>query len=150
MHDLMYSFLALFPSGFFLIISLAPILLGVKWALRKKVSPHWMWLGGVNPLLGWIAFAAIRLVIKSKQADASPDFVSRPEIARRQKALRAATIVISTLSALYIGTCFFLGASVFYTEGNRGVFIGFSVSAIAAAVYVYRYIRQLRQDGVTH
>jgi len=36
-----------------------PIVLGVKWARLKGVSPHWMWFG-VHPLGAWIAFAVIR------------------------------------------------------------------------------------------
>ena len=137
----------LFGAGVFLIISLAPILLGVKWALRKEVSPHWMWLGVVTPYLGWIAFATIRLAVKPKQVDASSDLGSELEIARRQKALRAATIVITTLSTLYIGTCFFLCATIFYTSENIGFFIGFSVGAVAACVHVYLHIRQLRKEN---
>ena len=147
MHDLTYSFLALFPSGFILIISLAPILLGVKWALRKGISPHWMWPAGVTPYLGWIAFAIIRLVVKPKQVDASSDPGSELEIARRQKALRAGTIVITALSTLYIGTPLFLYATIFYTSENIGFLMGFSVGAVAACVHVYLHIRRLRKEN---
>ena len=37
----------------------APVVLGVRWAKRKGLSPHWMWFG-VHPLTGWIAFWIIR------------------------------------------------------------------------------------------
>jgi len=36
-----------------------PIVLGVKWAKRNGVSPHWMWFG-LHPLGAWIAFPIIR------------------------------------------------------------------------------------------
>ena len=36
-----------------------PIILGVKWARRNGISPHWMWFG-LYPLAGWVAFALIR------------------------------------------------------------------------------------------
>ncbi len=137
----------LFGASVFLIISLAPILLGVKWALRKGVSPHWMWLGGVTLYLGWIAFAIIRLIIKPKQVDASSDPGSELEIARRQKALWAGTIVIMALSTLYIGTPLFLWATFFYTSENTGFFMGFSVGAVAVCVHVYLRIRQLRKEN---
>lgn len=36
-----------------------PIRLGIQWAHRKGISPHWMWFG-IHPVGGWIAFAVIR------------------------------------------------------------------------------------------
>jgi hypothetical protein len=38
---------------------IAPVILGVKWAKRNGVSPHWMWFG-VHPVGGWIAYPIIR------------------------------------------------------------------------------------------
>jgi hypothetical protein len=35
------------------------VVLGVKWAKRNGVSPHWMWFG-LHPLGAWIAFPIIR------------------------------------------------------------------------------------------
>jgi hypothetical protein len=46
---------------------LPPILLGIKWARRKGVSPHWMWFG-VHPLTGWIAFWIIRYKVAPRAA----------------------------------------------------------------------------------
>lgn len=47
--------------GFVIVVALwvPPIVLGVRWARRKGISPHWMWFG-VHPLTGWIAFWVIR------------------------------------------------------------------------------------------
>jgi hypothetical protein len=44
-----------------------PIMLGIKWARRKGLSPHWMWFG-VHPLTGWIAFWIIRYKITPRRA----------------------------------------------------------------------------------
>jgi ssDNA-binding Zn-finger/Zn-ribbon topoisomerase 1 len=38
---------------------IVPIVLGLKAACEKGVSPHWMWFG-LHPVGGWIAFAIIR------------------------------------------------------------------------------------------
>jgi len=35
------------------------VVLGVKWAKRNGVSPHWMWFG-LHPLGAWLAFPIIR------------------------------------------------------------------------------------------
>jgi hypothetical protein len=45
------------------IIWILPIVLGVRAARRKGVSPHWMWFG-VHPLGAWIAFLIIRFGVK--------------------------------------------------------------------------------------
>lgn len=41
------------------VLWVVPVVLGVRWAKRKGLSPHWMWFG-VHPLTGWIAFWIIR------------------------------------------------------------------------------------------
>jgi len=38
---------------------IASVILGVKWAKRNSVSPHWMWFG-LHPVGAWIAFPIIR------------------------------------------------------------------------------------------
>jgi hypothetical protein len=40
------------------------IVLGVKAARRKGVSPHWMWFG-LHPAGAWIAYLIIRFVVSS-------------------------------------------------------------------------------------
>ena len=42
-----------------LALTIVPVVLGIKAAKRKGVSPHWMWFG-VHPLGGWIAYLVIR------------------------------------------------------------------------------------------
>lgn len=44
-----------------------PIMLGIKWARRKGVSPHWMWFGA-HPVTGWIAFWIIRYKVTPRRA----------------------------------------------------------------------------------
>jgi hypothetical protein len=41
------------------IIWVLPIKLGVAEAVKKGISPHWMWFG-VHPLGGWITYVVIR------------------------------------------------------------------------------------------
>ena len=41
-----------------IVIWLIPIILGVRCAKRKGISPHWMWFG-LYPFFGWIAYAII-------------------------------------------------------------------------------------------
>jgi hypothetical protein len=55
--------------GLALIVALwvPPIMLGIKWARRKGLSPHWMWFG-VHPLTGWIAFWMIRYKVTPRRA----------------------------------------------------------------------------------
>jgi hypothetical protein len=53
-----------FLFGMFLMVAffaswIVPLILGVKWAKRNRVSPHWMWFG-LHPLGAWIAFPIIR------------------------------------------------------------------------------------------
>lgn len=43
-----------------------PIFLGIRIAKKKNLSPHWMWVG-VNPLLGWIAFAVLNELKPKKE-----------------------------------------------------------------------------------
>ncbi len=40
-------------------MTIIPVVLGIKAAKRKGVSPHWMWFG-LHPLGGWIAYLVIR------------------------------------------------------------------------------------------
>ena len=47
------------------IIWILPIVLGVRAARAKGVSPHWMWFG-VHPMGGWIAFLIIRFGVKRR------------------------------------------------------------------------------------
>ncbi len=35
-----------------------PIVLGVRIAKRKNISPHWFWFG-IHPIFGWIAFGIV-------------------------------------------------------------------------------------------
>jgi hypothetical protein len=42
-----------------LALTIIPVVLGIKAAKRKGVSPHWMWFG-LHPLGGWIAYLVIR------------------------------------------------------------------------------------------
>ena len=42
-----------------LALTIVPVVLGIKAAKRKGVSPHWMWFG-VHPVGGWIAYLVIR------------------------------------------------------------------------------------------
>ena len=42
-----------------LALTIIPVVLGIKAAKRKGVSPHWMWFG-VHPVGGWIAYLVIR------------------------------------------------------------------------------------------
>ena len=49
----------------FLAFWIAPVILGVKWARRKGISPHWMWFG-IYPVIGWIAFAIIRWGVQTR------------------------------------------------------------------------------------
>jgi len=51
-------FAAVFAVVFVIAIWVTPILLGIRSALRKGISPHWMWFG-IHPLGGWIAFIVI-------------------------------------------------------------------------------------------
>jgi hypothetical protein len=41
------------------IVWILPIVLGIRAARRKGISPHWMWFG-VHPLGGWLAFLILR------------------------------------------------------------------------------------------
>lgn len=50
--------------AFVAVVWVTPVVLGVRWARRKGVSPHWMWFG-LHPLSGWIAFLVIRYRVKS-------------------------------------------------------------------------------------
>lgn len=153
MYGLFFFIQGIILSGFFLVISVSPVLLGVKWALRKAVSPHWLWLGGVNPFMGWIAFAVIRLVVRPREA-ALPQSASDHEIECRNKTLKTATFVIWILSFLYIGAALLIGvATLIYSGdnlpasgGKAGFFAGYFVCPIAAVVYVRRYLRQLRKE----
>jgi hypothetical protein len=54
--------------GFAVIAALwvPPIVLGIKWARRKGVSPHWMWLGA-HPVTGWIALWIIRYKVTPRR-----------------------------------------------------------------------------------
>ncbi|HBD94291.1 MAG: hypothetical protein A2015_05150 [Spirochaetes bacterium GWF1_31_7] len=52
----------LFTALFFiLLLWLLPITLGIKTALNKNRSTHWMWLGG-NPILGWITYTVLNFL----------------------------------------------------------------------------------------
>jgi hypothetical protein len=42
-----------------LALTVTPVILGIKAAKRKGISPHWMWFG-LHPLGGWIAYLIIR------------------------------------------------------------------------------------------
>jgi hypothetical protein len=42
-----------------LALTITPVILGIKAAKRKGVSPHWMWFG-LHPVGGWIAYLIIR------------------------------------------------------------------------------------------
>ena len=58
--EILYALLALVVTGAFLAIFwVLPIVLGLVWAKRNKISPHWMWFG-IHPVGGWLAFAIIR------------------------------------------------------------------------------------------
>lgn len=58
--ETLYKMLGLLVLGAVLgIIFVLPVVLGVKWAKRNRISPHWMWFG-LYPLAGWVAFAIIR------------------------------------------------------------------------------------------
>jgi len=46
-------------GAFLAIFWMLPIVLGLVWAKRNKISPHWMWFG-IHPVGGWLAFAIIR------------------------------------------------------------------------------------------
>jgi len=50
-----------------------PVVLGIRAAIEKRVSPHWMWFG-IHPLGGWIAWAVLRFGI--------PPLVRCPRCAR--------------------------------------------------------------------
>lgn len=50
---------ALVATAALLALWVIPVVLGVRWARRKGLSPHWMWFG-LHPLFGWIAFWVIR------------------------------------------------------------------------------------------
>jgi len=54
-----------------LILTIIPIVLGIKEARRKGISPHWMWFGLlVIPIGGWITYLVIRSKVKpSNEAD---------------------------------------------------------------------------------
>lgn len=62
-----------------LALTIIPVVLGIKAAKRKGVSPHWMWFG-LHPVGGWIAY----LIIRSR-----PDRMPAP----RPRAERAARVV---------------------------------------------------------
>jgi len=42
-----------------LALTITPVILGIKAAKRKGISPHWMWFG-LHPIGGWIAYLIIR------------------------------------------------------------------------------------------
>ena len=53
--EILYALLTLVVTGAFLAIFwVLPIVLGLVWAKRNKISPHWMWFG-IHPVGGWLA-----------------------------------------------------------------------------------------------
>lgn len=53
-----------------------PITAGVKTALKKNRSPHWMWFG-IHPLGGWITYAVLKFV---------KPLIACPQCAQKMKA----------------------------------------------------------------
>jgi len=57
--QIVYAILTILGMVAFFAAWIVPVILGVKWAKRNGVSPHWMWFG-LHPLGAWIAFPIIR------------------------------------------------------------------------------------------
>ena len=55
----------LFSLALVALVWVLPIVLGIREAKRKGISPHWMWFG-VNPLPGWIAYLIIKFKAKER------------------------------------------------------------------------------------
>lgn len=110
-----------------------PVVLGVRWARRKGISPHWMWFG-VHPLSGWIAFWIVRYKIQPRV-----ERVARLRFVRRRE-------------------CPSCGANEAVLQRNRGtLFSGLFVLLLAGPAFdlfertgrmsqVYRYSGRMTND----
>ena len=50
----------------FLAFWIVPVVLGIRAAVAKGVSPHWMWFG-LHPFGAWIAFLVIRFGVRQRK-----------------------------------------------------------------------------------
>lgn len=57
--EILNAFLVILFIAAFFASWIASVILGIKWAKRNQVSPHWMWFG-IHPAGAWIAFPIIR------------------------------------------------------------------------------------------
>jgi len=57
--EILYAILTLLGMAIFFAIWAIPILWGVRWAKRNRISPNWMLFGVLNPVFAWIAFAIV-------------------------------------------------------------------------------------------
>ena len=49
-----------------LIVWVLPVVLGIRAAQQKAVSPHWMWFG-LHPLGGWVAWAVLQFAVPARK-----------------------------------------------------------------------------------